>query len=118
MSAAKRDYYEVLAVQKTASGDEIKKSFRKEAFKYHPDRNAGDKAAEEKFKEITEAYDVLSDDQKRKIYDQYGHAGLEGQATRPAEDIFEQFQDLFADFFGPGFGGGGGGGGGRGGRDP
>ena len=94
MASAKRDYYEVLTVQKTSSGDEIKKSFRKEAFKYHPDRNPGDKGAEEKFKEITEAYDVLSDDQKRKLYDQYGHAGVEGQGFRPPEDIFEQFQDL------------------------
>ncbi len=116
MAAVKRDYYEVLAVQKTSTGDEIKKSFRKEAFKYHPDRNPGDKAAEERFKEITEAYDVLSDEQKRKLYDQYGHAGLEGQGMRPPEDIFEQFQDLFADFFGSGFGGGGGGGGRGGGR--
>ena len=115
MASVKRDYYEVLSVVKTSSGDEIKKSFRKEAFKFHPDRNPGDKEAEEKFKEITEAYDVLSDEQKRKIYDQYGHAGLEGQGVRPPEDIFEQFQDLFADFFGSGFGGGGGGGGGRGG---
>ncbi|MBK8695197.1 MAG: molecular chaperone DnaJ [Deltaproteobacteria bacterium] len=117
MASVKRDYYEVLSVVKTSSGDEIKKSFRKEAFKFHPDRNPGDKEAEEKFKEITEAYDVLSDEQKRKIYDQYGHAGLEGQGVRPPEDIFEQFQDLFADFFGSGFGGGGGGGGrGGGGR--
>ena len=100
MAAGKRDYYELLGVTKTSTADEIKKAFRKEAFKYHPDRNEGNAEAEAKFKEATEAYDVLSDGEKRKIYDQYGHAGLEGQGMRPPEDIFEQFQDLFADFFG------------------
>ncbi len=84
MAAGKRDYYEVLGVQKTSTADEIKKSFRKEAFRYHPDRNEGNAEAEAKFKEATEAYDVLSDSEKRKIYDQYGHAGLEGQGcARP-----------------------------------
>lgn len=117
MAAGKRDYYESLGVQKTATADEIKKAFRKEAFKYHPDRNEGNAEAEAKFKEVTEAYDALSDAEKRKIYDQYGHAGLEGQGMRPPEDIFEQFQDLFADFFGSGFGGGGGGRGRGGGRN-
>ena len=76
--SAKRDYYEVLGVDKNADKDAIKKAYRKLAIQYHPDRNPGDKVAEEKFKEATEAYEVLSDDQKRPIYDQYGFAGLEG----------------------------------------
>lgn len=109
-SNAKRDYYEVLGVKKDSSADEVRKAYRKVAFKFHPDRNPGDKAAEESFKEATEAYEVLSDEQKRKLYDAYGHAGLSGQGFRPPEDIFEQFQDLFADFFGGGGGGFGGGG--------
>ena len=70
----KRDYYEVLGVSKTATTDEIKKAYRKKAIEFHPDRNPGDKEAEEKFKEAAEAYDVLSDDKKRQMYDQYGHA--------------------------------------------
>ncbi len=100
--AAKRDYYEVLGVQKGASADEIKKAYRKLAIKYHPDRNPGDKEAEEKFKEATEAYEVLSDDQKRPIYDQYGFAGLDGSAGFgggaggfSGSHAFHDFSDLF-----------------------
>ncbi|HNL21960.1 MAG TPA: DnaJ domain-containing protein, partial [Rhodocyclaceae bacterium] len=74
---SKRDYYEVLGVSKSASDDEIKKAFKKLAMKHHPDRNQGDKAAEEKFKEAKEAYDILSDGNKRAAYDQYGHAGVD-----------------------------------------
>ncbi|MDH7483973.1 MAG: DnaJ domain-containing protein, partial [Spirochaetales bacterium] len=74
----KRDYYEVLGVPKTATKDEIKKAYRRLAIQYHPDKNPGDKTAEEKFKEATEAYEVLSDDQKRQAYDQFGFAGVEG----------------------------------------
>ena len=112
---AKRDYYEVLGVPKTATKDEIKKGYRKLAVKYHPDKNQGDKEAEEKFKEATEAYEVLADDDKRKIYDQYGHAGLEGMgggggyshAYTDFQDIFQGFDldSLFGNFFGGGFGG-------------
>lgn len=112
----KRDYYEVLEVTKTASGEEIKKAYRKMAIKYHPDKNPGDAAAEEKFKEAAEAYEVLSDDNKRARYDQFGHAGVSGAAGGGGfggggmnmEDIFSQFGDIFG-----GFGGFGGGGGGR-----
>ena len=75
---SKRDYYEVLGVSKTAPADEIKKAYRKVAMQFHPDRNPGDKAAEEKFKEAAEAYEVLSDADKRAQYDRYGHAGLAG----------------------------------------
>jgi molecular chaperone DnaJ len=104
----KRDYYEVLGVSKGASANEVKTAFRQLAFKFHPDRNPDDPGAEEKFKEASEAYDVLSDPKKREMYDQFGHGGLEGQSFRPAEDLFDQFQDMFADFFGGGFGFGGG----------
>lgn len=119
---AKRDYYEVLGVEKNASADEIKKAYRKAAVKYHPDKNPGDKEAEEKFKEAAEAYDVLSDQQKRARYDQYGHAGMEGGAGGfggfssggfSMEDIFSQFGDIFGGHFGGGFGGFGGGSRGR-----
>jgi molecular chaperone DnaJ len=97
---AKRDYYEILEVPKTASADEIKKSYRKLAMKYHPDRNPGDKKAEAKFKELAEAYEVLSDEQKRARYDQMGHAGVEGmghagQGFSSMEDIFASFGDVF-----------------------
>lgn len=101
---AKRDYYEVLGVEKNADQDAIKKAYRKLAVKYHPDRNPGDKAAEEKFKEATEAYEVLSDDKKRPIYDQYGFAGLDGMGGAGAGGYSNAFRD-FADLFG-GMGGG------------
>ena len=78
--AEKRDYYEVLGVEKNANADEIKKAYRKAAIKYHPDKNPGDKEAEEKFKEAAEAYDVLSNPDKRARYDQFGHAGMSGAA--------------------------------------
>lgn len=99
---AKRDYYEILGVQKNASKDEIKKGYRKLAIQYHPDKNPGNKEAEEKFKEATEAYEVLSDDQKRQIYDQYGHAGLEGMGGSGGFDpsAFQGFEDIFGDFSG------------------
>lgn len=108
--AGKRDYYEVLGIQKGATEDEIKKAYRKLAVKYHPDRNPGDKAAEEKFKEATEAYEVLSDDQKRPIYDQYGFAGLDGMGGAGAggaqySHAFHDFSDLFGNM-GGGAGGG------------
>ena len=114
---AKRDYYEVLGVAKTATADELKKAYRKKAIQYHPDKNPGDKEAEEKFKEAAEAYDVLSDPQKRQRYDQFGHAAFEGNggfgggASMNMDDIFSHFGDIFGDFFGGGFSGGFGGGG-------
>src|SRR5690349_4579925 len=109
---AKRDYYEILGVSKTATTDEIKKSYRKVAMQYHPDRNPGDKAAEEKFKEAAEAYEVLSDAEKKAQYDRYGHAGLSGNGRggygggMNMDDIFSQFGDIFGDdIFGSFFGG-------------
>ena len=114
----KRDYYEVLEVTKTASGEEIKKAYRKMALKYHPDKNPGDTVAEEKFKEAAEAYEVLSDSNKRARYDQFGHAGVGGNGGfgggfgggMNMEDIFSQFGDIFGGHFGGGgFGGFGGG---------
>lgn len=115
---AKRDYYEVLGVSKDATKDEIKKAYRKLAMKYHPDRNPGDKEAEEKFKEAAEAYGVLSDDEKRAKYDKFGHAGMGGagqdfQGFSDINDIFSHFSDIFGggrsgggsifdDFFGGG----------------
>jgi len=108
---AKRDYYEVLGVEKTASPDEIKRAYRRMAIKYHPDKNPGNKEAEAKFKECAEAYEVLSDPDKRKQYDQFGHEGLRGTGMHDfsrmnVEDIFSMFG--FDDFFGSVFGGGGG----------
>ncbi len=122
--AEKRDYYEVLGVEKNADADTIKKAYRKAAIKYHPDKNPGDKEAEERFKEAAEAYDVLSNEDKRARYDRFGHAGMNGPGGGPGgfggfsgaggftmDDIFEQFGDIFGGTFG-GFGGGRG----RGGR--
>ncbi len=107
---AKRDYYEVLGVGKNAGKDEIKKAYRQMALKYHPDKNPGDKEAEERFKEAAEAYEVLSDENKKARYDQFGHAGMNsgyGQYSgggMTIEDIFSQFGDIFGGHFG-GFGG-------------
>jgi molecular chaperone DnaJ len=112
---SKRDYYEILSVTKSASVEEIKKSYRKVAMQFHPDRNPGDKAAEEKFKEAAEAYEILSDADKRGQYDRYGHAGLSnngrgggaGGSNMNMDDIFSQFGDIFGDdIFGSFFGGG------------
>ena len=111
--AEKRDYYEVLGVERNADADTIKKAYRKAAIKYHPDKNPGDKEAEEKFKEAAEAYDVLSNEDKRARYDRFGHAGMGGAAGGGAgfggfgggfsmEDIFEQFGDIFGGAFGGG----------------
>ena len=123
--AEKRDYYEVLEVTKTATVEEIKKAYRKKAIQYHPDKNPGDKEAEEKFKEAAEAYDVLSNPDKRSRYDQFGHAGVSGAAGNGGpfggfggegmsmDDIFSMFGDIFGGRGGgfggfSGFGGGGG----------
>ena len=123
MGMEKRDYYEVLGVAKDESADEIKKAYRKKAIQYHPDRNPGDKEAEEKFKEAAEAYDVLSNPEKRARYDQFGHAGMSGAAGNGGpfggfgsgmsmDDIFSMFGDIFGGHGGfggfSGFGGGGG----------
>ena len=125
--AEKRDYYEVLEVTKTATVEEIKKAYRKKAIQYHPDKNPGDKEAEEKFKEAAEAYDVLSNPDKRSRYDQFGHAGVSGAAGNGGpfggfggegmsmDDIFSMFGDIFGGRgggFSGGFGGFGGFGGG------
>jgi molecular chaperone DnaJ len=123
---AKRDYYEVLGVQKNALKDDIKKAYRKLAIQYHPDKNPGNREAEEKFKEATEAYEILGDDQKKQAYDQFGFAGVEGMAggSQDYSQVFRGFEDIFGDLGGFGgifdsfFGGGGrrsgGGGGGSG----
>jgi molecular chaperone DnaJ len=117
---SKQDYYEILGVSKSSSPDEIKKAYRKVAMQYHPDRNPGDKAAEEKFKEAAEAYDVLSDADKKAKYDRFGHqafapgAGGGGFHATNMEDIFSHFGDVFGDdMFGSFFGGGRRSGGGR-----
>ena len=106
---AKRDYYDVLGVSKSADNKEIKKAYRKIAIKFHPDKNPGDKQAEEKFKEAAEAYEVLSNNEKRQRYDQFGHSGMKGGpggfgGGMNMEDIFSQFGDIFGGGFG-GFGG-------------
>lgn len=105
---AQRDYYEVLGVEKTATADEIKSAYKKMAIKYHPDRNPGDKEAENKFKEAAEAYDVLRDPDKRQRYDQFGPEGVKGMggfnSNMDMNDIFSMFGDLFSGGFG-GFGG-------------
>jgi molecular chaperone DnaJ len=112
---AKRDYYEVLGVSKSADAAELKKAYRKLAVQFHPDRNPDDKAAEDKFKEAAEAYEVLSDPDKKAKYDRYGHAAVDGQGGfsgggMTMDDIFNQFGDVFGDSgFGSFFGGGGGG---------
>jgi molecular chaperone DnaJ len=110
---SKRDYYEILEVGKNASAEEIKKAYRKKAIQYHPDKNPGDKASEEKFKESAEAYEVLSNPEKKKRYDQYGHAGVGGASGgggfggegMSMDDIFSHFGDIFGGGFGGGFGG-------------
>lgn len=116
---AKRDYYEILGVSRTASAEELKKAYRKLAMKYHPDKNPGDKVAEDKFKELTEAYSVLSDEKNRQTYDQFGHSGIGNQGFGSASGNpfggggFHQsdysnvnFNDIFGDIFGDVFGGG------------
>lgn len=112
--STKRDYYDVLGVGKSADATEIKKAYRKLAMKYHPDKNPGDKEAEERFKEINEAYEVLSDETKRRNYDQFGHEGVNGQGFGGTGGFggqgFGGFDDIFGDIFGDMFGGGFGGG--------
>jgi molecular chaperone DnaJ len=111
--SSKRCFYEVLGVSRDASADDLRKAYRREALKHHPDRNQGDAASEKKFKEINEAYQVLTDEQKRRMYDQFGHAGLEGGAGGPGldgiGDVFAHMQDLFSEMFSGsmGFGGSG-----------
>jgi molecular chaperone DnaJ len=110
--AGKRDYYEVLGVPKDASGNQIKSAYKKQAIKFHPDKNPGDKTAEDKFKEAAEAYDVLSNPQKKSQYDQFGHAGMQGfgggggPGFSSFDDIFSSFGDIFGDMFGGGSRGG------------
>ncbi len=107
---AKRDYYEVLGVNKSASADQIKAAYRKLAVKHHPDKNKGDKASEEKFKEASEAYHVLSNTERKQNYDNFGHAAFEngggGRGGFSNFDFSSHFSDIFEDFFGD-FGGGG-----------
>ena len=107
---AKRDYYDVLGVNKSASADQIKSAYRKLAIKYHPDKNAGDKGAEEKFKEASEAYHILSNSERKQNYDNFGHAAFEngggGKSGFGNFDFSNSFSDIFEDFFGEGFGGG------------
>ncbi len=111
----KQDYYEILGVEKSATASEIKKAYRKKAIQYHPDKNPGDKEAEEKFKTAAEAYEVLSDPDKKARYDQFGHAafenggGFHGAGGMNMDDIFSHFGDIFGGHFGGGFSGFGGG---------
>src|SRR4051794_32467346 len=109
--ATKRDYYEILEVQRTSTGEEIKRSYRKLAVKYHPDKNPGDHSAEEKFKELGEAYDVLIDPEKRSAYDRFGHAAFAqgGVGARGAGGFHDPF-DIFKEVFGAAGGAGGAGG--------
>lgn len=106
---SKRDYYEILEVGKNATPEELKKAYRKKAIQFHPDKNPGNKEAEEKFKEAAEAYEVLSNPEKRQRYDQFGHAGMGGSGgfsgggNMSMDDIFSMFGDVFGDAFG-GFG--------------
>ena len=115
----KEDYYEILGVTKNASASEIKKAYRKKAIQYHPDKNPGDKTAESNFKKAAEAYEVLSDPNKKSKYDQFGHSafdgagGFGGGGGMNMDDIFSQFGDIFGSAFGSSFGGFGGGGGQR-----
>ena len=109
--ADKRDYYEVLGVEKGASDSDIKKAFRQQAKKYHPDLHPGDADAEAKFKEVNEAYEVLSDPEKKSRYDQYGHAGVDpnfGAGGFGGDGFGFDFGDIFGSIFGGGFGGGSG----------
>ena len=115
---AKRDYYEILGVARSASDDEIKKAYRKLAIQYHPDRNSGDKESEERFKEVNEAYQVLSEPSKRGAYDRFGHAGVGGQGFGGGEGGFaNSFTDIFDGLFGEMFSGDRGAGGGAQGTD-
>ena len=107
--ATKRDYYEILSIERTVTEVEIKAAYRKAALKHHPDRNPGDQAAELMFKEASEAYEILSQPEKRAAYDRYGHAGVQGQGFQDAGDIFSSFGNIFEEFFG--FSGGAQGGG-------
>jgi molecular chaperone DnaJ len=107
MAAGKRDYYEVLGVERNADADGLKKAFRKLAMQHHPDRNPGDKAAEDRFKEASEAYEMLSDPERRARYDRFGHQGVEGAAGQGFTNV--NINDIFGEIFGDIFGGGGGG---------
>ena len=97
---SKRDYYEVLDIPKNVSAQDLKKAYRKKAMQYHPDQNPDDHEAEDKFKEAAEAYEVLHDESKRKLYDQFGHAGLNQRGFSGFDDVFSSFSDIFEDFFG------------------
>src|SRR5260370_42034830 len=103
MASRKRDYYDVLGVNREAEGEEIKRAYRRLAMQYHPDRNVGNPEAEERFKEAAEAYEILHDAEKRQRYDRYGHAGLEGMNVphfNDAQSVFDLFGDLFGDLWG------------------